>query len=80
MTEDHADRWHVIKNNLVQKDHVNKQHVIWNFNTEDYADEWHVIENINMKDYDNGYHVTDITCRIGIIKFCDNIKQILYMI
>ncbi len=47
-------------NNHMQKNYVDRQHVIWNFNTEDYIDRWYVIENI-MEDYSNRYYVIDIT-------------------
>ena len=59
--KDHIDRWHVIKNTHVEEDHVVRQYVIWNLNTEDYVDSWHVTGIITAKDYGDRYHVTDIT-------------------
>ena len=59
--EDHADEWHVTKNTYVKEDHVDGQHVTWNFNSEDYVDGRHVTENITAKDHGDRYHVTNIT-------------------
>ncbi len=61
MTEDHADGRHVIKDTHVEEDHVNEQHVTWNFSSEDYVDGRHVTEDITVEDHGDGHHVTDIT-------------------
>ena len=45
----------------MEEDHVNGQHVIWNFNLEDYVDGWHVTGSITAEDHGDGHHVTDIT-------------------
>ena len=60
MTEDHADGWHVTKNTHVKENHIDGQHVIWNFNSKDHVDSWHVTESITVKDHDDRHHVTDI--------------------
>ena len=51
----------MIKNTHVEEDHVDRQHVTWNLNTEDYVNSQHVTENITAKDHSDGHHVTDIT-------------------
>ncbi len=61
MMKDHADGQNVTKNTYIKEDHVNRQHVTWNFNTEDHVDRWHMTENITVKDHDDKYHMTDIT-------------------
>ena len=59
--KDHTDRWYVIKNTHVKEDHVNGQHVIWNFITEDHVNSQHVTGIITAEDHDDEYHVTNIT-------------------
>ena len=61
VTKVYADRWHVTKNIHVEEDHVDGQHVIWNFNSEDYIDSQHVTGIITAKDHDNRHHITDTT-------------------
>ncbi|SRR6266498_2572945 len=61
MTEDYANRRHVTKNIHVEEDHVDGQHVTWNFNSEDHVDGQHVTGIITVKDHSNRYHMTDIT-------------------
>ena len=39
------------KNTHIKKDHVDRQHMIWNFDTEDHVDGWHVTENTTVKDH-----------------------------
>jgi len=45
----------------VEEDHVDGQHVTWNFNLKDHVDGRHVTENITAEDHSDGHHVTDIT-------------------
>ena len=45
----------------MKEEHVDGQHVIWNFNSKDHADERHVTERIIVKDHDDRHHVTNIT-------------------
>ena len=45
----------------MEEDHVDRQHVTWNFSTEDHVDSRHVTGNITAEDHDDGHHVTDIT-------------------
>ena len=61
MIEDYTNGWHVTENTHMKEDHVDRQHVIWNFNTEDHVDGWHMTEIIIAKDHDERYHVTNIT-------------------
>ena len=49
------------KNTHVEEDHVDGQHVTWNFNSEDHVDGRYVTENITAKDHGNRHHVTNIT-------------------
>ena len=49
------------KNTHVEEDHVDGQHVTWNFNSEDHVEGRHVTESIIAEDYVDGHHVTDIT-------------------
>jgi len=59
--ENYADRWHIIRDNHMQEDHVVGQHMIWNSNTENHVDGWYVTGIIIAKDHGNGYYVTNIT-------------------
>jgi len=45
----------------VEEDHVDGQHVTWNFSSGDHADGRHVTESITMEDHDNRHHMTDNT-------------------
>ena len=49
------------KNTHVEKDHVDGQHVTWNFNSEDHGDSRHVTESITAGDHGDRHHVIDIT-------------------
>ncbi len=49
------------KNTHVEEDHVDGQHVIWNFNSEDHVDGRHVTESITAEDHSDRHHVTNIT-------------------
>ncbi len=49
------------KNTHVEENHVDEQHVTWNFNSEDHVDSRHVTENITAEDHDDEHHMTDIT-------------------
>jgi len=42
MIEDYANRWYMIEDNYMRKDHINRQHMIWNFNTKDYGKGHHM--------------------------------------
>ena len=59
--ENYADGWHVTKNTHVEEDHVDRQYMTWNLNTEDHVDSWHMTENITIEDHGDRYHVTNIT-------------------
>ncbi len=61
MIKNHADGWYVTGNNHMEEDHVDRQHVIWNFTIEDHVDGWYVTKIITVKDHDDRYHMTDIT-------------------
>ncbi len=51
----------MIKKNHVEKDHVSRHYVTWNFtNTEDYVNRWYVIGNITIEDHSKGYHMINI--------------------
>ena len=45
----------------MEENHVDGQHVTWNFNSEDHVDGRHVTESITAEDHGDRYHVTDIT-------------------
>ena len=45
----------------MEEDHVDRQHVTWNFNLEDYVDSRHVTESITVEDHGDRHHVTDTT-------------------
>ncbi len=51
----------MIKNTYVEEDHVDGQHVTWNFISEDHVDGRHVTESITAEDHGDRHHVTDIT-------------------
>jgi len=38
MTKDHADGRYMTKDNHVEKDYIDGQHVTWNLTTEDHID------------------------------------------
>ena len=59
--EDHADGWHVTKNTHVKENHVDGQHMTWNFNSEDHVNGRHVTENITAEDHGDRHHMIDIT-------------------
>ena len=59
--EDHVDGWHVTKNIHMEKDHVDRQHVIWNFNLKDHVDGQHVTRIIIVKDHGDRHHMTGTT-------------------
>ena len=44
----------------MKEDHINEQHVTWNFNTEDHVDRWHVTGNIIIEDHNDECHVINI--------------------
>ncbi len=47
------------ENTYIEEDHINEQHVIWNFNSEDHVDRRYVTRIITAEDHDDRYHVTD---------------------
>ncbi len=61
MIEDYTNRWHIIEENHVKEDHINKQYMTWNINTKDHIRNQYMTENNIVKDHDKGCHITDIT-------------------
>ncbi len=45
----------------MEEDHVEGQHVTWNFSSEDHVDGRHVTEDVTVEDHGDRHHVTDIT-------------------
>ena len=51
----------MIRNTHVEEDHVDRQHVTWNFNSEDHVNSQHMTESITVEDHGDRHHVTNIT-------------------
>ncbi len=45
----------------MKEDHIDRQHVIWNFNVKDHVDRWYITGNITIEDHDDRHYVTNIT-------------------
>ncbi len=66
------------KKTHIEEDHVNGQHVTWNFNSEDHVDSRHVTENITAEDHGDRHHVTDITAaqqQLGDLESAEEFNQ-----